>query len=67
VTGEQLRRDVAKRIDSWTSLNVASRDLMADELVTVILDVAAEVAQSYEPRCDSCPRGVAHAIRRLTV
>lgn len=30
------------------------------------LEEAAEVAESYEPHCESCPRGVAAAIRALT-
>lgn len=66
-TGAELRREVARRIDNWCSLNVSARDVMAAELVTLVTDAAAEVAQSYEPRCDTCPSGVAHAIRRLSV
>lgn len=31
------------------------------------LEEAAKLAESYEPRCESCPRGVADAIRRLKV
>jgi hypothetical protein len=30
-----------------------------------VLEEAARVADSYEPRCDTCPRGVAAAIRAL--
>ena len=30
------------------------------------LEEAAKVAESYEPRCDVCPSGVAAAIRALT-
>lgn len=29
------------------------------------LEEAARVAESYEPQCESCPRGVASAIRAL--
>ena len=29
------------------------------------IDRAAEVAESYEPKCDTCPRGVSNAIRNL--
>ena len=29
------------------------------------LEEAAQVAESYEPRCDTCPRGAADAIRAL--
>lgn len=29
------------------------------------LEEAAKVAESYEPECESCPRGVANAIRVL--
>ena len=29
------------------------------------LEMAARTAESYEPRCESCPRGVASAIRTM--
>jgi phage host-nuclease inhibitor protein Gam len=41
---------------------------LSDELERVRVETlgeAAEVADSYEPRCDTCPRGVAAAIRAL--
>jgi phage host-nuclease inhibitor protein Gam len=41
---------------------------LSDELERVrveTLEEAAVVADSYEPRCDTCPRGVAAAIRAL--
>lgn len=45
------------------------RELAADHAKEVAAAVAAErercarVAESYEPHCESCPRGVAAAIR----
>ncbi len=30
------------------------------------IESAAEIAESYEPHCESCPRGVANAILHLT-
>jgi hypothetical protein len=38
----------------------------ADDLQDAVLaerEACAEVAESYEPRCDVCPKGVANAIR----
>lgn len=39
------------------------RNLAHARLAT--LEEAAKVAESYEPECESCPRGVATAIRAL--
>jgi hypothetical protein len=36
-----------------------------DEARNAALDEAAKVADAYEPRCDTCPRGVAAAILAL--
>jgi len=33
--------------------------------IAIVLEEAARVAESYEPRCDTCPRGVAAAIRAM--
>jgi adenine-specific DNA glycosylase len=33
--------------------------------IAVVLEEAAKVAESYEPRCDVCPSGVAAAIRAM--
>jgi hypothetical protein len=33
--------------------------------IAIALEEAARVAESYEPRCDTCPRGAAAAIRAM--
>jgi hypothetical protein len=33
--------------------------------IALALEEAAKVTESYEPRCDTCPRGVAAAIRAM--
>ena len=33
------------------------------EAVAAEREACAKIAESYEPRCDSCPSGVANAIR----
>lgn len=42
-------------------------DLMSgmSAALAIALEEAAQVAESYEPRCDTCPRGVAAAIRAM--
>lgn len=35
------------------------------EYHAAIVEMCAKVAEAYEPRCESCPRGVAAAIRAL--
>ena len=37
----------------------------ADAAIRVVIEAAADISESYEPRCDTCPRGVALAIRAL--
>ena len=50
---EQLAKVNATLLDSCiVSFNIA-------------IDRAAEVAECYEPKCDTCPRGVSNAIRNL--
>ena len=36
---------------------------LLDAAVKAEREACAEVAESYEPRCDVCPKGVANAIR----
>jgi len=40
-------------------------DCIRAEARAIALEEAARVAESYEPRCDTCPRGVAAAIRAM--
>jgi hypothetical protein len=46
----------------WESNEISSQ---ARAAVRLALEEAAKVAESYEPRCDTCPRGVAAAIRAM--
>lgn len=48
----------------------AQRDELAQKMFELVAEAVAaereacaEVAESYEPRCDVCPKGVANAIR----
>jgi hypothetical protein len=50
--------------DTAESGREAYRD-MARVAIAIALHEAAKVAESYEPRCDTCPRGVAAAIRAM--
>ena len=45
-----------------SSLADALYELMKEETAAE-REACAKVAESYEPRCDSCPSGVANAIR----
>jgi hypothetical protein len=53
----------AIRWKSMTSEEIATAAIALIRAKT--LEEAARVADSYEPRCDTCPRGVAAAIRAL--
>ena len=44
--------------NAWDEVMGFAYDLIADER-----EACAKVAESYEPTCDSCPSGVAIAIR----
>jgi hypothetical protein len=42
---------------------LAELDWQIAEKIAIEREACAKVAESYEPRCDSCPSGVANAIR----
>lgn len=42
---------------------VAMLERFANLVAAAEREACAKVAESYEPRCDSCPSGVANAIR----
>ena len=66
-----LLRDAANRLSNHRTETLdylGQVGQLSDELKRVraeTLGEAAEVADCYEPRCDTCPRGVAAAIRAL--
>lgn len=49
---EQIQADNSESIYSFAALVAAAER-----------DACASIAESYEPRCDTCPSGVANAIR----
>ena len=55
--------------DAWYEEQIAKIIAMSDDSCVVAhnigIDRAAKVARSYEPKCDTCPRGVSNAIRNL--
>lgn len=54
--------------NDWTDTGEAGKMLYRHEAtaaIAIAMEEAAQVAESYEPRCDTCPRGVAAAIRAL--
>ena len=44
-------------------INVTALYSIVDKLIAAEREACALVAESYEPTCDSCPSGVANAIR----
>ena len=74
MTADELREKVAQMMyetafDSiWSILPGNVKDTWrgtADAAIRVVIEAAADISESYEPRCDTCPRGVASAIRAL--
>lgn len=49
----------------WRVQQVLGSDNSRDAIRAKALEEAAMVAEAYEPECESCPRGVASAIRAL--
>lgn len=50
----------------WDSMDQYDREAIMDFAKLVAAaerEACAKVAESYEPRCDVCPKGVANAIR----
>ena len=50
----------------WDSMDQYDREAIMDFAKLVAAaerEACAKVAESYEPRCDVCPKGVADAIR----
>ena len=47
---------------AWT-LSTPHLQLLVSKAIEAEREACALVAESYEPTCDSCPRGVANAIR----
>ena len=61
MTADELRikvRDALK--DAWNN-----DEDETDAVIRVVLLEAAAIADSYEPQCDTCPRGVFNAILNL--
>ena len=80
MTAPNLRERVAKAICTvdeqdgggpWEYYLGRNNDVIAayyekaDTAIAIVLEEAAKVADSYEPRCDICPSGVTAAIRAL--
>ena len=64
MTADELREKVLKAMRSVDP--AAWGDIPeADAAIRVVIEAAADISESYEPRCDTCPRGVASAIRAL--
>ncbi len=51
--------------DALREAAIAAINAMRPFIRTEVLEEAAKVADSYEPRCDICPSGVTAAIRAL--
>lgn len=59
----------------WALAQPGADDMGIDELAQAIaiveardrevIEACADVAEAYEPHCESCPRGVAHAVRAV--
>lgn len=47
----------------WTDLQIQRLKRFATRAVELEREGCATVAESYEPRCDTCPSGVVNAIR----
>ena len=70
MTADELRSAVTRAIIDTRfgeEVNQKSPDyrIVADAAIRVVIEAAADISESYEPRCDTCPRGVASAIRAL--
>jgi hypothetical protein len=44
-------------------INVTALHSIVDKLIAAEREACALIAESYEPTCESCPSGVANAIR----
>jgi hypothetical protein len=53
--------------DWWAGLTQAEQKMIgvnnAEFVWNSAVEACAKVAEAYEPRCDTCPSGVANAIR----
>jgi hypothetical protein len=51
----------------WATLSPPERRVVGENNARFVwkeaVGVCAKVAESYEPRCESCPSGIANAIR----
>ena len=65
MTADELCEKVCEAVRRTTlSGNYINKD-EADAVIRVVLLEAAAIADSYEPQCDTCPRGVSNAILNL--
>lgn len=53
------------RAREFKAIDVAAYYYIRNEGFRAGIERAAQVAESYEPRCDTCPSGVSNAIRAL--
>lgn len=60
MTRDELENLIYERTRYFVDVPVA--DCIFD-LIAAEREACAKVAESYEPRCDVCPKGVANAIR----
>jgi len=63
----RMAREAGFKVD-WQHADVAEIKAKRYEYFAALIaaaerDACASVAESYEPRCDTCPSGVANAIR----
>jgi hypothetical protein len=46
----------------WT-LSTPHLEIIVNTAIKIEREACAKIAEAYEPRCDTCPSGVANAIR----
>ena len=59
----RMAREVGIIIFEDASLTTEDLERFAALVAAAEREACAKVAESYEPRCDTCPSGVANAIR----
>jgi hypothetical protein len=47
---------------AWT-LSTPHLEMIVNNAIKAEREACAKIAEAYEPRCDTCPSGVANAIR----
>ena len=62
MTKEELTKFFVAALDAQQKAHLMVVEMIEAQIL-VEREACAKLAESYEPRCETCPRGVANAIR----